>query len=91
MAFRGEVRCSPCTWSSWSLNALWAWLFFAWHCGALAFVDIVLLWLLIVATLAGFRRVRSVSGMLLLPYLCWVSFAAVLNFVIWRMNAPLLG
>ncbi len=73
------------------LNALWSWLFFGWHRGALAFADIVLLWLLIVATLVGFWRVRAVVGALLVPYLCWVSFAAVLNFAVWQMNLQILA
>lgn len=74
-----------------AVNALWSWLFFAWHRGALAFVDIVLLWLLIVATVAGFWRVRPLAGALLLPYLCWVSFAAALNFAVWHLNPQILG
>ena len=73
------------------VNALWSWLFFAWHQGAMAFVDIVLLWLLIVATLVGFWRVRPLAGMLLVPYLGWVSFAAVLNFAVWHLNPQILG
>ncbi len=74
-----------------ALNALWSWLFFAWHLGALAFVDIVVLWLMIIATLIGFWRVRPVAGVLLVPYLCWVSFASALNFVVWQMNPQILG
>lgn len=62
-----------------ALNALWSWLFFAWHQGALAFVDIVVLWLAIVATTIAFWRQRPLAGVLLLPYLAWVSFAAVLG------------
>ena len=72
------------------LNALWSWLFFAWHRGALAFVDIVLLWLLIVATVVSFWRQRPLAGALLLPYLAWVSFAAVLCYVTWQLNPSLL-
>ena len=49
------------------------------------------LWALIAATLAAFWRVRALAGALLLPYLFWVSFAAVLNFAVWRMNPTLLG
>ena len=74
-----------------ALNALWSWLFFGWHRGALAFADIVLLWLLIVATVVGFWRVRPLAGALLVPYLCWVSFAAVLNFAVWYLNPQILG
>jgi len=74
-----------------TFNALWSWLFFAWHRGGLAFADIVLLWLLIVATLIGFWRVRPLAGVLLLPYLCWVSFASALNFAVWHLNPQILG
>lgn len=71
-------------------NALWSWLFFGWQRGALAVADIVLLWLLIVATLVGFWRVRRVAGVLLVPYLVWVSFAAALCWSIWQRNPQLL-
>jgi len=74
-----------------AVNALWSWLFFAWHLGALAFADIVLLWLLIVATLVSFWRVRPLAGALLIPYLLWVSFAAALNFSVWQLNPQVLG
>ncbi|MGV8961623.1 MAG: TspO/MBR family protein [Stenotrophomonas sp.] len=74
-----------------AVNALWSWLFFAWHQGALALADIAVLWLLIVATLVAFWRVRPLSGVLLLPYLLWVSFAAVLNYSVWQLNPQLLG
>lgn len=74
-----------------ALNALWSWLFFAWHHGALAFADIVLLWLLIVTTVIGFWRVRPLTGALLLPYLCWVGFASALNFAVWHLNPQILG
>lgn len=74
-----------------ALNALWSWLFFAWQRGALAFVDIVLLWILIVVTLVLFWRVRPVAGALLIPYLLWVSFAAALNYSLWQLNPQILG
>ncbi|WP_242110528.1 TspO/MBR family protein [Luteimonas aquatica] len=74
-----------------ALNAAWSWLFFAWRRGAIAFADIVVLWIMIAATLAGFWRVRPLAGALLLPYLLWVSFAAVLNYAVWRLNPSLLG
>lgn len=73
-----------------AVNALWSWLFFAWHHGALAFADIVLLWALIVATIISFWRVKPLAGALLVPYLLWVSFAAVLNYSIWQLNPALL-
>ena len=72
-------------------NALWSWLFFGWHQGALALADIVLLWLLIVATLAAFWRVHWLAGALLIPYLLWVSLALALNWAVWQLNPQLLG
>lgn len=74
-----------------ALNALWSWLFFGWHRGALAFVDVLVLWALIVATLIGFWRVRPSAGALLVPYLVWVSFAAALNYFVWQLNPQALG
>ena len=67
-------------------NALWSWLFFGRHQPALAFVDILLLWLCLLATTVAFWKVRVVAGLLLVPYLLWVSFAAALNFALWRLN-----
>jgi tryptophan-rich sensory protein len=72
-------------------NALWSWLFFAWHRGVLAGTEIVVLWCLIAATLISFRRLRPVAAWLLIPYLAWVTFAGVLSWVIWRLNPALLG
>lgn len=73
------------------LNALWSWLFFAWHRGALAFADLLVLWVLIIATLIGFWRVRPLAGALLIPYLCWVTFAGALNYAVWQLNPQVLG
>jgi len=57
----------------------------------MAFVNIVFLWLLIVATVVAFWRVRPVAGALLIPYLLWVSFAAALNYSVWQLNPVVLG
>lgn len=68
-------------------NALWTWLFFGLRRPDLAFADIVVLWVLIVATILAFRRWSTAAALLLVPYLLWVSFAAALNFALWRLNA----
>jgi translocator protein len=71
----------------WVLNALWTPLFFGLHRPGLAFAEIVLLVVAVLATLVLFWRVRRAAGLLFVPYALWVSFAAVLNFAIWRMNS----
>lgn len=74
-----------------ALNALWSWLFFGWHRGALAFADILLLWVFIVVTSYCFWRIKPVAGLLLVPYLLWVTFAAALNYSVWQLNPQVLG
>lgn len=71
----------------WALNALWTPIFFGWHRPGLAFAEIVLLWLALCVTIVLFWRVSSTAGWLLAPYLAWVTFAAALNFTIWRLNS----
>ena len=72
-------------------NSLWSWLFFVWHEGALAFAEVVLLWVMIAATIFLFWRVSKLAAALLMPYLAWVSFAALLNFSVWQLNPAVLG
>ena len=74
-----------------AVNALWSWLFFAWHLGAAALACIVVLWLMIAATIVLFGRRERLAAMLLWPYLAWVSFAGGLCFSIWQRNPSLLG
>ena len=74
-----------------AVNALWSWLFFAWQMGGAAFADIALMWVLVVATMAVFRRHSRPAALLLLPYLAWISFAAVLNLRLWQLNPGVLG
>lgn len=74
-----------------AINALWSWLFFAWQLGGAAFGEIFLLWALILATIVQFWRVKPLAGALLIPYLLWVSFAAALNFALWKSNPGILG
>lgn len=73
------------------LNALWSWLFFAWRLGAGAFVEVLMLWAMLVVVTASFWRVRALAGVLLVPYVLWVSFAAALNLALWQMNPESLG
>lgn len=73
------------------LNSLWSWLFFAWHQGRWAFFEIVVLWVMILATVVAFWRIRPLAGVLLVPYLLWVSFATALAYTVWMLNPALLG
>ncbi len=73
------------------LNVLWTWIFFVWRQGMWAFVEILVLWALIVAMMKAFRAVRPLAAWLLAPYLAWTTFAAALAFAVWRMNPALLG
>ncbi len=68
------------------LNALWTPIFFGLHRIDLGFVTISLLWLAILATIWLFWSVSVTAAVLLVPYLAWVSFAAMLNYSIWSLN-----
>ncbi len=67
-------------------NVSWSAAFFGLRSPLAGLVVIVLLWALIALTVSKFRTISRAAGALLLPYLIWVSFAAVLNFAIWRLN-----
>ena len=71
-------------------NALWSWLFFAWRQGEMAFVDVLVLTCLIVATIASFQRISILAAALMYPYLAWCIFASALTFTIWRLNPGVL-
>lgn len=68
------------------LNALWSHLFFGWHLLFIAFLEIILLWVMILLSTIWFFRISTKAGALMLPYLVWVSFAAFLNYSIWVLN-----
>ncbi len=68
------------------LNVLWSFLFFGLHSPFYAFLEIIILWAAIVLTIVNFFKVSRKASLLLLPYIFWVSFAAILNFSIWRLN-----
>jgi translocator protein len=68
------------------LNVAWSFAFFGLRSPGLALIDMVMLWaMLALATYAFFGRDQA-AGLLMLPYLAWVSFAACLNGAIWMMN-----
>ena len=68
------------------LNAAWSWMFFGLHQTGLAFGEILSLWLMIAATILTYVKVSRTAALLMLPYLFWVTFAAVLNGAIHRLN-----
>lgn len=68
------------------LNLLWSFIFFGLRRPGWAMAEIVLLWLAIGATAIAFWQVWQAAGWLMAPYWGWVTFAAVLNFAIWRLN-----
>ena len=86
VAGRGARGPLALWWVQLALNAAWSWIFFGMREMGLAFAEMVVLWVAIAATLAAFWRRDRLAGALLVPYLAWVTFAAVLNFTLWRMN-----
>jgi len=68
------------------LNMLWSIIFFGFKSPLLAFADIIVLWLLILAAILSFYRISRPAAWLLIPYILWVSFASVLNLSIWLLN-----
>jgi len=68
------------------LNILWSVAFFGLRSPLLGLVDIVLLWVAILLMIQYFLKVSRMAGFLLLPYLLWVGFAALLNFYLWILN-----
>jgi tryptophan-rich sensory protein len=67
-------------------NVLWTPLFFGQHWIGVAFVEIVVLWLAILAVIIAFHRVSGLAALCLYPYIGWVSFAAILNASLWWLN-----
>lgn len=68
------------------LNILWSILFFGLHFPLYAFIEIIVLWIFILLTIIKFYSISPTAAYLLIPYILWVSFAAILNFFLWRLN-----
>jgi translocator protein len=68
------------------LNFVWSFLFFYYHKIGLALADITMLWIFIILTIFSFSRLDNKAACLLVPYICWVSFALILNGAIYRLN-----
>jgi translocator protein len=73
-------------WLQLFLNFAWSWIFFHEHQLAGALLEIVVLWLAIVAATLLFMKVSRLAAWLMLPYVLWVAFATLLNFEIWKLN-----
>jgi benzodiazapine receptor len=68
------------------LNILWSIIFFGLKLPLLAFVEILLMWIFILLTIINFYRISHPAGLILIPYILWVSFASVLNLAIFLLN-----
>jgi translocator protein len=69
-----------------ALNTIWSLIFFGLRSLGGALAEIGALWTLIAITAVRFFRLKPAAGWLLVPYLAWSTFAAVLNGAIWRLN-----
>ncbi len=69
-----------------ALNFAWSFVFFYFHQPGWAFAEILLLWVCILFMIISFYRVNVWASLIQVPYLLWVSFAAILNFSIWMLN-----
>ncbi len=68
------------------LNFFWSFIFFSLQQTGWAVVEIAVMWLAILLTILWFAKISKPAAWLLVPYICWVSFATVLNFYIWKLN-----
>lgn len=84
---RGRVKAAMIAYAvQLALNGVWSWLFFGQHRIGLAALEIVVLWLCVLATVVIFWRQSRCAALLLLPYGAWVAFAVYLNVALWRLN-----
>lgn len=68
------------------LNLAWSFIFFSEHQIGWAFVEICLLWVVILICIFLFARINKTASWLLVPYISWVTFAGILNYTIWMLN-----
>ena len=68
------------------LNFFWSFIFFNQHQIGWAFIEIMVMWIFILLTIFAFAQVSKTAAWLLVPYISWVSFAAILNYTIWQLN-----
>jgi tryptophan-rich sensory protein len=70
------------------LNLLWSLIFFTSQRPDIALIEVIPLWLSILLMVLLARGYSPISAWLMMPYLCWVAFAAYLNWTIVKLNAP---
>jgi tryptophan-rich sensory protein len=68
------------------VNILWSAVFFGLRSPLAGFFVIIALWFLILLTIIYFSNIYRPAGILLVPYIVWVSFASILNFMIYKLN-----
>jgi len=68
------------------LNFSWSFIFFKLEEPGWAVAEIIVLWTATLATIFSFASISKLSAWLLVPYISWVSFAAILNYTIWNLN-----
>jgi tryptophan-rich sensory protein len=85
--FKGEAKVPLIFYSiQLILNWIWTPVFFGLEALLAAFVEIVFVWIFVIATAILFFRVDKIAGVILVPYIGWVTFASILNFSLWQLN-----
>lgn len=68
------------------VNFLWPFLFFSFRLYGIAFFIIIILLVLVIITVIKFYKNDKIAGILLIPYILWLSYATILNYYIWILN-----
>ena len=69
-----------------AVNFLWSPLFFNLQAYGLALLWLLLLWGLVLGMILAFRKADPIAARLQIPYLIWLTFAAYLNWGVWKLN-----
>ncbi len=70
-----------------TLNFFWSYIFFTLQSPGWALAEILVLWLFILLAIFAFAKISKPAAWLLVPYICWVSFASILTYTIWQLNS----
>lgn len=68
------------------LNFSWSFIFFYLQEPGWALAELIVLWISILINILVFAKAGKLAALLLIPYICWVSFAGYLNYTIWQLN-----